>query len=324
MIRPPDVSTTTPSTSLAVPALVVVGDLMLDIVIAPERAIERGSDVPGRLSFRRGGSAANTASAFVRLGGRATLLTCVGDDPLGRRLVRALRSEGVRVHALYDPAPSGRVAALVDASGERSFVTQRGAADHLARVHVRPAWLRGCRAVHVPGYSIFRRPLAEATVAAVAVARHQGALVSVDLSSSGPLRALGRAEVERRLAAIGPDVLFANRQEAAALLGSRVDSALLRLLRLAPVAVVKEGLAGCRLLWRDGAAAGANLSIAPAGRVLTSDSSGAGDAFAAGFLYAWLARSAMVDAVALRRAAMAGHRAAAAALRADRPELPIG
>src|SRR5688572_13609772 len=65
----------------ASPLLVALGDLMLDVVVAPTRAIERGTDVPGSVTFRRGGSAANVCAAFVRAGGRARLVTCVGTDP---------------------------------------------------------------------------------------------------------------------------------------------------------------------------------------------------------------------------------------------------
>ncbi|MEX1335662.1 MAG: carbohydrate kinase family protein, partial [Candidatus Limnocylindrales bacterium] len=54
--------------------LVALGDLLLDVVITPERPIERGTDVPGRLAFRRGGSAANTSAVFARLGGRSALI----------------------------------------------------------------------------------------------------------------------------------------------------------------------------------------------------------------------------------------------------------
>ena len=62
------------------PRLVALGDLLLDVVVTPTRPIEHGTDVPGTLAFRRGGSAANTSAAFVRAGGRASLITCLGDD----------------------------------------------------------------------------------------------------------------------------------------------------------------------------------------------------------------------------------------------------
>ena len=77
--------------------IVVLGDLMLDVVLAPARALERGTDVPGRVSLVQGGSAANTARWLGRLGARTTLVAAVGRDAAGRALVDAVRADGVQV-----------------------------------------------------------------------------------------------------------------------------------------------------------------------------------------------------------------------------------
>ena len=60
------------------PSLVALGDVLLDVVVEPSRPIEIGTDVPGRVTMRRGGSAANTAAAFANTGGTAALITAVG------------------------------------------------------------------------------------------------------------------------------------------------------------------------------------------------------------------------------------------------------
>ncbi len=128
------------------PHLVVLGDILVDVVASPMGRLLRGSDVPGTVRFRAGGSASNTARAFARLGGRATLIGAVGEDGWGRRLTAALRVEGVTVRAVTVARPTGRLVALVGPDGERSFVTERGAADYLSPSHLRDGWLRGASA----------------------------------------------------------------------------------------------------------------------------------------------------------------------------------
>src|SRR5439155_9335414 len=81
------------------PHVVVFGDLLLDVVVAPERAVARGTDVPGHVLFRQGGSAATTARWVARLGGRVTLVCAVGRDAVGRALIEAIAAEGARVGA---------------------------------------------------------------------------------------------------------------------------------------------------------------------------------------------------------------------------------
>jgi sugar/nucleoside kinase (ribokinase family) len=145
------------------------------------------------------------------------------------------------------------------------------------------------------------------------------ALVSVDLASYGPLRDLGVAAAKRRVASLAPDVLFANRREAATLTGRRAHFT--PLLDLAPVAVVKEGAGGCRVLWRGGVDV-VRLEVATA-PVTASDTTGAGDAFAAGFLRVLMSSDTPVGEAILRRAALAGHRSAAELLRRPRTTLAV-
>lgn len=314
------------------PRLVAIGDLMLDVVVRPERPVERGTDVPGSIAFRRGGSAANTCAVFAHEGGDATLVTSLGQDGWTRQLVASLRADGVRVHAVRSDAVAGRLVALVDARGERSFVTQRGAADRLAPADVKPAWVQAADVLHVPAYSLFAEPIGSASLEAVRLAREAGAIVSTDLSSRRPMESFGVRRSRSRLRALRPDVLFATRDEAATLLRRPGMRAWSGLLALAPLAVVKDGVSGCRVLSRrPGSDADLELDVA-ARRIRRVDSTGAGDAFAAGFLLSLVlaqvagGRDATPDgwsAAALRRAALAGHRSAAAALERPRPEIAL-
>ncbi|HUG49106.1 MAG TPA: PfkB family carbohydrate kinase [Candidatus Limnocylindria bacterium] len=319
--------------------LVALGDLVLDIVVRPSEPLLRGSDVAGEIGFRTGGSAANTCRAFVAAGGRATFIGAVGDDAWGRRLAASLRRDGVTPRLAKVALPTARLVAMLDPGGERSFVTQRGAADRLRPADVRRQWLAGCDALHLPAYSLLTEPLRRAALLAVSVARDRGALISLDLASRGPLLQAGRRTAIERIAEVSPDLLLANAGEVDALTGRRGGR---RLLELAPVVVIKEGSAGCRVMWRPAGASSADLleldvATTPLG---ATDTTGAGDAFDAGFLYALLSsgarepaagtggqlagedrRQALRRAQVLRRAAVAGHRAAARTLAGPRPEL---
>jgi sugar/nucleoside kinase (ribokinase family) len=310
------------------PSLVALGDLILDVVIAPADALQTGTDVPGTLRFRAGGSAANVARAFAHLGGQAGFIGSVGRDGWGSRLGGVLRAEGVTAHLVVSGPVTGRLAAVVDRSGERSFITERGSADALRADDVRASWLRRVGVLHVPAYSLFHDPVAGAALRAAELAHEGSTLVSVDTASRAPLLAFGRAAAWERMAGLRPDVLFANRGEAVALAGVSGARVARKLLELAPVVVIKDGPAGCDVVWRDADGAFAELEVA-ASPIAAADTTGAGDAFAAGFLHALLGGGAASvparpwSAATLRRAALAGHRSAADLLRRPRPELGL-
>jgi sugar/nucleoside kinase (ribokinase family) len=302
------------------PRVVVLGDLLLDVVVSPDRPLETATDVPGHVSLRQGGSAANTARWLSRLGARTTLITAVGRDPAGRALVAAVRSDGVVVRASrVTGARTGRIGVILGA-GERSFVADRGAADQLKATDLEPAWFEGANLLHLPAYSLLAS-LGPAASRAVELARKAGALVSVDLASVGPLLEGGRKRGLQMVAEAAPDVLLATFAEAEALIGLHSPDGLLE---LAPVAVVKRGQRGATVLAREESGAVVRFEVATE-RLIAADTTGAGDAFDAGFIVDWLASRAAGRSIAagLRRAAVAGHRAAARQLVTDRPELPF-
>ncbi len=294
---------------------------MLDVVLAPARALDVGTDVPGRVALVQGGSAANTARWLGRLGARTTLIGAVGRDAAGRALVDTVRSDGVLVRvSRVQGARTGRIGVLVTPGGERSFVADRGAADLLGPDDLRPAWFRGIDALHVPAYSLLGEPLGLAGRRAVELARSAGALVSVDLASIGPLLARGRRAARSLIAEVAPDLLFATASEAEALLGRYAVEGLLE---YAPMAVVKRGAKGATLLAVEGEGR-LRFEVATQ-HVNALDTTGAGDAFDAGFLIGWFAAHEAGRSLpaSLQRAALAGHRAAVRQLSTPRPELAL-
>ena len=308
---------------------------MLDVVFAASRAIERGTDVPGRVEIRQGGSAANTARWLARLGVKTQLVCAVGRDGAGRSLVQQLERDGVTVRATrVAGARTGRIGVLVVPGGERSFVADRRAADRLSPDDLHPEWFDRVQLIHLPAYSLLGEPLGRAGVRAIELARERDSLVSVDLASVGPLLAEGRRAARELIAAARPDLLFATEPEAEALLGRHADGGLLELAR---IVVIKRGNRGASVEARASVVAREGIhgedddepplrfDIATP-TVAASDTTGAGDAFDAGFIAGWLAARASGRPAAdgLHRATLAGHRAAARQLSGPRIELPPG
>src|SRR4051812_45322725 len=147
-------------------------------MLLPDRDLERGTDVPGKVRLRQGGSATTTARWLGRLGARSSLVCAIGRDSIGRALVAAVSHDGVQVHAVrVAGAATGRIGVLVEPGGERSFVQDRGAALRLRPEDLKPEWFAGAVALHLPAYSLLDQPLGLAGMAATALAREAGALV---------------------------------------------------------------------------------------------------------------------------------------------------
>ena len=300
----------------------MLGDLVIDVVLRPDRSIQHGSDVPGRVSFAQGGSAATTARWLGRLGARSTMIAAIGRDGAGRALVDALKGDGVTPRVIrVAGARTGRIGVLVTPDGERSFVQDRAAALQLELTDLKPAWFTGADAVHMPIYSLLDEPLGLAGRRAVELGRATDAAISIDLASVGPLVARGRRAARALVAEIAPTILFATASEAEALLGKYAVEGLLD---VAGIVVVKRGSKGATVLARDGdQRLRFDVATTP---IAATDTTGAGDAFDAGFLVGWFMSRAAGRSVpvSLRRAALAGHRAAARQLTTPRPELAMG
>jgi ribokinase len=264
----------------APPQVVVVGDVNSDVVAVLSGHPAPGSDRPARIRTAGGGAGANVAVHLARRGVDVLLAGCVGDDAPGAALVAELRAEGVRTALrTVRGAPTGTIVSLVEPGGERSMLADRGANLHLRADDVPvPA-----RHLHVSGYTLLDDGPRPAGVAALAAARAAGCTVSVDPASTGPLAAAG---VDRWLAdADGATLLLPNADEARLLTGcgDAADAARALAGRF-PLVAVSLGADGA--LW----ASGTVLLHRPALPAQVVDTTGAGDAFTAGLLAAWLAR----------------------------------
>jgi sugar/nucleoside kinase (ribokinase family) len=257
--------------------VVCVGDLMVDVVARLPGPLAVGSDTPAVISFSGGGAAANVAAWTVAAGGSATFVGRIGDDALGLRAVEELTAAGVEPLVTVDPARStGTCIVLVNEHGERTMVPCAGANDGAGDATLLPAradWL------YVSGYALLNAGSRPFALAALDVARERGWSVAVDAASAAPLAAAGPATF---LEWAGTDlVLFANADEARVLTGLDEPAAAAQKLALGcGAAVVKRGVQGA--VWSDGS----GVRSVPARTTAVIDSTGAGDAFAAGFLAA--------------------------------------
>src|SRR5690349_6456338 len=105
-----------------------LGDLLVDVVVRPDRPPVPGGDVTAAVAVTPGGQAANVAAWVAALGGRARLVARRSRDQGGRLVEAALTSHGVEIAGPVVDEPTGTVVSLLDAAGERTMLSDRGAA----------------------------------------------------------------------------------------------------------------------------------------------------------------------------------------------------
>ncbi|GAA2187689.1 carbohydrate kinase family protein [Micromonospora lupini] len=265
--------------------VVVVGDVITDVVAVLSGPLATGSDTGAEISFGGGGQAANTAAWIAAQGVTVTLVGAVGDDDAGRDRVAELDHAGVdcAVERVVGAA-TGTVIVLAS-DGERTMVTSRGANLALSAEHVEKALAAVPDAghLHLSAYTLLDAGSRGAGLRALAAARERGLTTSVDAASAAPLRRVGARTFLGWVRDV--DLLLVNADEATVLAGGLDPAAQGRALSAtARRVVVKRGAAGA--VWVDRTTP---VCAAAARRVAVVDVTGAGDAFAAGLLTAWLA-----------------------------------
>ncbi|QIG40748.1 hypothetical protein G5T42_15755 [Microbacterium sp. 4R-513] len=253
--------------------LTVIGDLLADVVVLGASSFETGTDNPAVITHTRGGSAANVAAAAAG-SGRVRFIGRVGADAEGDALTHALALSGVDVR-VQRGGRTGSIVILVDDAGERTMLTDRGAAAELEPVE--PEWLEGSHWLHLPLYGFAAPVSRQAVLAACRWAHESSVRVSLDLSSVSAMRELGPVILAAILGDAAPAVVFANADEARLLgeLGLRHPVGSVLVVKRGPDPVVVVG---------DGGTAEIPVEAVPD----VVDTTGAGDAFAAGYLVAAL------------------------------------
>jgi ribokinase len=248
--------------------LCALGDLMLDLIVRLDGPLARGDDTPAVTRAGAGGQAANVAAWAAALGAQSRLIAKWGGDTPGRLVAAEVGARRVEVLGPMAPGRNGVVISIVDPDGERSMLSDPGVAPDLRADELREEWLTGCDALYVSGYALLRQPIDEAATRAAGVVRAQGGVVSVDLSTWTAIRAFGAERFLARLEELQPDVVFANERELEELGG----------MPAAGTVVMKRGAAGAVV------SVGSERTEYEARSADVVDSTGAGDALAAGFL----------------------------------------
>lgn len=276
-----------------------VGELMTDVVAHLPASLAVASDTRAQVRLTGGGAAANTAAWLAELGVPVSLVARVGDDVAGRALVDDLAARGVSVDDVQvDPSlPTGACLVLVDAGGERTMVPDAGANVALSALPSLPR-----EHLHVSAYALFHEPVRPVVLAGMAHALSQGATVSLDVASSAPLRSTGRDVIRGWCTGA---LVLANLDEAHVLTG-RGDpaDAALELATWGRAAIVKSGRDGAWIAVDDTV----ERVVVPTTVVTPVDTTGAGDAFAAGLL------AALVQGATVTAAIATGHGVAARAI----------
>lgn len=252
-----------------------IGDLVEDVVVHLREAVNVASDTAALIVHRRGGSAANVVAAACLAGGSARFIGQVGDDATGRSLTDALAVVGAEV-MVRRAGRTGTVVALLDVAGERTMLTDRGASSELADPE--QAWLDGLDTLHIPFYSFVGEPLATTATTLARWASTRNITISIDMSSSAVLEQVGVSAAIEIIRFLRPAVVLANELEAAtlgtALHPDNLDGA---------IVVVKQGALPAIVMQ-----SGHQPQAVPAKALANvTDTTGAGDAFAAGFLLAF-------------------------------------
>lgn len=278
--------------------IVVVGDIATDVLTIHSGPIATGSDTPAQIHVIGGGSGANTAAWLAYCGVPVTLVGVVGTDEAGRDLITELTSAGVHCAVRHSTRAQTGTVVVLSGEGERTMLCDRGANRLLTQIDVAMAITADVGHVHLSGYTLLddeSRSAGQHLLAAPGVTR------SVDAASAAPLRRVnGFLDWIR-----GADLLLANLAEARVLTGAnRAPATELALLlaQVIPNVVVKCGVAGA--VWATAQGEVFTVAAQPA---QVSDSTGAGDAFAAGLLAAW--RNGSAPEAALRAGTRLGARA---------------
>lgn len=231
-------------------------------------------------SFRQasGGSAANTIVGLSCLGAEAGYIGKIGHDNLGSFFAQDLQAQNIRTHLLYSAqTDTGTALTLITADSERTFATYLGAAVELGADDLNPSFFDGFSLLHLEGYLVYNHQLIEQ---AILFARSHKMGISLDLASYNVVEA--NRDFLTRVIRESVDIVFANEQEALALTGLEPEAAVEAIAKLCKVAVVKVGARGSWIM------TGQDRYFVDAYRVQAIDTTGAGDLYAAGFLYGYL------------------------------------
>lgn len=221
-----------------------------------------------------GGSAANTVRAIAQLGGSTGFIGKICDDEMGQFFKAEFEKQQITPHLFYGEIPTGKAATLISPDSERTFGTYLGAASELLVEELSDELFSNYNYLHIEGYLVFNHKLIEGVLK---LAKVHGLKVSLDMASFNVVDA--NLDFLKHLINEYVDIVFANEEEAKSYTGLEPEAAVKKIAEQCDIAVVKIGKEGS--LVQSG-----NQFLRVTTPVVESiDTTGAGDVYAAGFLY---------------------------------------
>lgn len=221
-----------------------------------------------------GGSASNTINAVAKLGLKTGFIGKVGDDAIGRFFSEHSLENGVTPHMQLSETASGHCTVLVSPDSERTLCTFLGAASELHEEDLIPELFNGYDYFHIEGYLVQNHELIRT---ALKMAKDAGLTTSIDLASFTVVR--DNLDFLREITEKYVDITFANEEEAQSFTGKEPLEAAREIAKISKIAVVKIGKDGSYIQ------SGNELHVIEPHPVASIDTTGAGDFYAAGFLY---------------------------------------
>lgn len=273
------------------PRILVFGDVIDDVIVTPLQPVRSDTDTPARIERRPGGSAANVACWLGALGANVDFVGHVGQEDVDHH-EKLFQAAGVSAYLIgHEDLPTGTIIVLLDPEQHsRTMLTERGANMLTGPRDVTDSLLEGVDHVHFTGYSIFAGTPADEFQDLISRAHAAGATTSLDPGSAGFIADHG---LEHFLAAAsGVDILLPNADEGTALTALIDPAEIVRALSESfPLVALTLGRSGAMGLER-----GQEPVAIPIMKVEPIDTTGAGDAFSAGFLNSWLRHGDAVGA----------------------------
>ena len=236
-----------------------IGDLLLDVVVLPKAAPAPDADRPATIRLTGGGQAANVAAWARALGARSRLICARGADEASALAASHLQRLGVELCGPVLAGGGGVVVSFREPDGSRTMASDPGVAAQLTPADLDLDWVHSAEVLHVSGYCLLREPIAQAALSAAQAARR----VTLDLASAPDIERFGVERFCALVEELEPELIFANEAERAVVPDLRAAGW-----------VIKQGARGA--IFPEGPRAAVPVHAA--------DTTGAGDALAAGYL----------------------------------------
>ena len=245
------------------------------VMIDADRKKEIHNRIKGmEQSCATGGSTSNTIHGLARLGAPAGYIGKIGRDETGDFFRREMARFHVTPHLIESDVDTGIATTFISQDAERTFATYLGAAAMMTPDELDPKVFDQYDCIHVEGYLIFNHDL---ILKVCQIAKEKGLKISMDMASYNIIEA--NYDFVKMLLTDYVDIIFANEEEAKAFTGKEGREALEELSKYCPVAIVKVGKEGSFIKMNGEVT---QVGVIP---VKAVDSTGAGDIYAAGFLY---------------------------------------